>query len=150
MADASGVGAGLVDWLSARLGPGRVTGYHFSPSHKAALGSAFISVVETGRFHYWSGENEPLTDGWWFFTQAAACQYSLPADGRFERDLRWGVPASARISTPQGPLPVHDDRLISAALVAVYDALYREGKLQHGRAHSAIIPPVDPLADLGF
>ncbi len=32
VADDSGVGTGLVDWLKARLGPGRVTGYTFSRS----------------------------------------------------------------------------------------------------------------------
>ena len=150
VADESGVGAGLVDWLSAKLGPENVTGYNFATGHgKAALGSAFLSVVETGRFRYWSEEEDaPLTDGWWFFTQAAECRYSLPAHGRFERDLRWGVPSSVKVSTPAGVLPVHDDRLISAALVAVYDDLFRKGTLRLGRADSAIIPASDPLEEL--
>ncbi len=152
VADESGVGAGLVDWLSAKLGPDNVTGYNFATNHgKAALGSAFLSVVETGRFQYWCEESDaPLTDGWWFFTQAAECRYSLPAHGRFERDLRWGVPSSVKVSTPAGVLPVHDDRLISAALVAVYDDLIRKGTLRLGRADSAIIPANDPLEELQF
>jgi len=152
VADESGVGAGLVDWLSAKLGPDNVTGYNFATGHgKAALGSAFLSVIETGRFQYWREEDDvPLTDGWWLFTQAAECRYSLPADGRFERDLRWGVPSSIKVSTPSGVLPVHDDRLISAALVAVYDDLYRKGSLRLGRAESAIIPVHDPLEGLNF
>lgn len=152
VADESGVGAGMVDWLSAKLGPDNVTGYNFASAHgKAALGSAFLSVIETGRFQYWREEDDvPLTDGWWFFTQAAECRYSLPAEGRFERDLRWGVPSSIKVSAPSGVLPVHDDRLISAALVAVYDDLYRKGSLRLGRAESAIIPANNPLEGLNF
>jgi hypothetical protein len=145
VADESGVGAGLVDWLSARLGAERVTGYAFSPVAKAGLGSAFISLVETGRFLYWSGEEQPLSDGWWFFAQAEGCTYSLPAEGRFERDLRWGVPPEIKIDTPAGLLPLHDDRLVSAALVAVYDDLIRKDRLRLGSAKSAVIPPPDPL-----
>ena len=152
VADESGVGAGLVDWLSAKLGPGKVTGYNFASAHgKAALGSAFLSVIETGRFQYWCDDFEiPLSDSWWFFSQAAECRYSLPAGGRFERDLCWEVPASVKVSTPKGVLPVHDDRLISAALVAVYDDLYRKGTLRLGQAASSVIPAVDPLKGLTY
>jgi hypothetical protein len=149
VADESGVGAGLVDFLSARLGGHRVSGYNFATGHgKAALGSAFISVVETGRFRYWrQGEEEPLSDAWWFYRQLEACTYELPTGGRFERDLRWGVPPGARCDTPLGPMAVHDDRLISAALVAVCDNLYRQGHLSLARGASAVIRPVDPLTD---
>jgi hypothetical protein len=152
VADESGVGAGLADWLSAKLGAERVTGYNFAAKHgKAALGSAFLSVIETGRFRYWLEEPDiPLSDGWWFFTQATECRYSLPAEGQFERDLRWGVAASLRASTPAGVLPVHDDRLISAALVAVYDDLFRKGALRLGRGQSTIIPAPDPLDGLTY
>ncbi len=106
VADASGVGAGLVDWLSAKMGLDRVTGFTFTASSKAALGASFLSLVETGRFLYWAGEEDgagpspPLSDGWWFFTQAESCTYSLASGGRFERDLRWGVPAGKKIDTP--------------------------------------------------
>ena len=147
VADESGVGAGLVDWLSARLGAGRVTGFTFTPAAKAGLGSAFLSVVETGRFRYWGDETEPLSDGWWFFAQAESCTYSLPAEGRFERELRWGVPPEAKIDTPKGLLPLHDDRLVSAALAAVYDDLVRKSRLRLGAARSAVIPPEDPLSN---
>jgi hypothetical protein len=152
VADESGVGAGMVDWLSAKMGQENVTGYNFATAHgKATLGCDFLSVIETGRFRYWSGETDrPLSDGWWFFTQAAECRYSLAADGLFERDLRWSVPASTKVSTPLGIQPVHDDRLISAALVAVYDDLVRKGTLHLGRAASKIIPARDPLEGLTF
>lgn len=151
VADESGVGAGLVDWLTARLGQAGdrvgVTGYNFATGHgKAALGSAFLALIETGRFHYWGGDaQQPLSDGWWFFVQAEACTYQLPEGGRFERDLRWGVPEGALVDTPAGRQAIHDDRLLSAALVAVYDDLYRQGRLQLSRGASAVIGPADPL-----
>jgi len=134
--DNTGIGAGLVSWLSARFPADHVTGYAFTRQSKAKLGSAFIAVVETGRFRYWTDDDRPLSDAWWFFRQAEACTYHLPPGGIFDRDLQWGVPASAKISVPYGgpgdakaspqakatALAVHDDRLLSAALVAVYDA----------------------------
>ncbi len=134
VADSSGVGAGLVDWLAARLGRERVTGYTFTQPNKAKLGAMFLAVVETGRFRYWASEREG-DEAAKFFEEAAACRYSLSPNGRFEQDLRWGVWDYAQ----------HDDRLISAALVAVYDGLVREGKILVGRAKSAVIEPVDIL-----
>ena len=152
VADESGVGQGVTSWLTAALGHHRVTGYQFSGTgKKAALGSALLSLIETGRFRYWTGDQDrPLSDGWWFWTQARACTYELPPDGRFDRDLRWGVPPNARIDTPAGSQLIHDDRLISAALITEIDRLYRQRKLVVGQAISAIIPAGDTLADLGF
>lgn len=146
--DASGVGQGLADWLSAALGSQHVTAVNFGGrSQKAALGSAFLALVETGRFHYWTGdEDRPGSDGWWFWQQVAACTYSLPANGRFERDLRWGVPATARLQTPTGSELIHDDRLLSAALVVEFDRLLAQRKLVVGRASSILIPPANPLS----
>ena len=138
VADSSGVGAGLVDWLAARLGRERVTGHLFTQSSKAALGAKFLAVVETGRFRYWASEYEG-DEAAKFFDEVAACRYSLAPGGRFERDLRWGVWAGG-----------HDDRLISAALVAVYDGLVRDGRLVMGEAASAVIHPNDPLDSLGY
>jgi hypothetical protein len=134
VADSSGVGAGLVDWLAARLGRSTVTGYAFSQSSKAALGAKFLAVVETGRFRYWASEHEG-DEAAKFFAEAEACRYALPPGGRFERDLRWGVWDYAS----------DDDRLISAALVAVFDGLAREGRLMVGRAESAVIGPADKV-----
>ena len=151
VADATGVGEGLAGWLSARLGRERVTEFKFSRGSKAALGAAFLALVETGRFKYWRGdEDRPGSDGWWFWQQAAHCVYDLPPGGLLQRDLRWYVPESARVSTPQGILPVHDDRLLSAALVAEFDRLLRERKVLLGDAKSAVLPSFDPLSELDF
>ena len=151
VADATGVGEGLVAWLAARLGERQVTPFKFTRSSKAALGAAFLAILETGRFHYWTEDAQEMgSDGWWFWQQALHCLYELPPGGTLERDLRWGVPAAARVATPQGRLPVHDDRLISAALVAEVDRLLREKKLFLGEAKSAVLAPRDPLDKMGY
>lgn len=151
VSDATGVGEGLTDWLAARLGTYNVTGFKFSKQSKAALGSSFVAMIETGRFKYFSTDIErPLSDAWWFFIQAQFCTYELPEDGRFDRDLRWFVPATAKIDTPSGHQLIHDDRLLSAALIAELDRLQRDGTITLGRAESTIIPAPDPLADLSF
>lgn len=141
--DAAGVGQGLADWLAGRLGRGAVTVWPLgSATAKARLGSDFLSLIDTGRFRYWSGdEDEPLSDGWWFWQQAAACGYSLAGGGRFDRDLRWGVAESARIDTPNGPQPIHDDRLLSAALVAEIERRRAAGRLVLGASASQIVGP---------
>jgi hypothetical protein len=149
--DATGVGEGLASWLAHRLGPARVTPFKFSSSSKAALGASFIALIETGRFKYWGDDaDQEWSDGWWFWTQAAHCTYNLPPGAQFERDLRWFVPAAARTATPEGMRPIHDDRLISAALIAEADRLIQQGKINLGQAQSVIISPSDPLQNLSF
>ena len=236
--DESGVGLGITSWLVAALSPHRVTGYNFAGTgNKAQLGSMFLSLIETGRFKYWTdtppvgahgslsravsrvpegvregsvpsstsphpvgahgslsravsrvpegvregsapspavahtgglsdAAAEPrasggsangireathrgLSDAAWFWVQVRACTYEVPPDGRFDRDLRWEVPPTHRTDTPAGPQPTHDDRLISAALIAELDRRLRTGDLLLGAAESATIPPTDPLANLG-
>jgi hypothetical protein len=145
--DASGVGQGLADWLSAALGANHVTSFLFSgQSVKARLGSDFLALVDTGRFQYWTGDEEtPLSDGWWFWQQAAACTFTVGSGGRFDRDLRWGVPTRATIETPAGSQRIHDDRLLSAALVAEAERRAQSGSWHAGQAVSHIVPRRDPL-----
>ncbi len=150
--DASGVGQGLADWLAGALGRERVTAYQLGgASAKARLGSDLLALIDTGRFHYWTGdEDEPLSDGWWFWQQVVACGYALPGAGRFDHDLRWGVPAAARISTPRGTEPLHDDRLLSAALVAELERRRQAGALLLGASASRIVRGGDPLRGTPF
>jgi len=149
--DESGVGLGLTSWLRAACGEQRVTGLSFAGvGAKAALGAAFLALVETRRFRYWTHDDPPDDDAFWFWSQVEACTYDLPPDGRFERDLRWSVPASHRTDTPTGSRPTHDDRLLSAALVAHLDRKLADGSLLLGSAASAVVPAADPLADLSF
>lgn len=160
--DATGVGEGIVDWLAAALGAARVTPFRFTAQSKAQLGSRFLSVVETGRFRYWAAEGGgqdarapmdgdlPLSDGWWFWQQCMHCTYELPPGGAPERALSWGVPAAATVPTPAGPQPVHDDRLVSAMLVAQVDELVQQGKVNVGVGRSVVVRPVDPLSEMRF
>lgn len=147
--DGSGVGEGLSSFLAAAFTPARVTVFKFTGSTKAALGSAFLSVIETGRFKYWCDDlNTPQSDGWWFFQQAAACLYDLPPGGQFDKTLQWSVPNNHKTNTPTGDTPTHDDRLISAALIALADELVLSGQINTGIGRSTVIPPYDPLAHL--
>ena len=150
VSDESGVGLGVTSWLKSALGENRVTGYNFGGTgKKAALGSAFLSLVETGRFRYWPGDRI-LGDAWWFWRQVEACTYEVPPDGRFDLDLRWAVPTTHKTDTPTGPVLTHDDRLLSAALVAELDRKLAAGDLVLGTAHSAIVPAADPFAGMEF
>jgi len=85
-------------------------------------------------------EDQPLSDGWWFWQQAAACTHEIPPEGTIHASLCWGVHPVHRTETAAGLQPVHDDRLISAALVAELNQLLREGKVALGVARSEVIP----------
>jgi hypothetical protein len=69
----------------------------------------------------------------------------MPPRGIFERDLQWGVAENKMVETYRGLMRVHDDRLISAALIAEYDFLVRQGKVSMGVAESQVIAPLDPV-----
>jgi len=124
-ADASGVGAGLVSFLSGQLGEDCVVPFKFSPpARKAKLGVDFLAVVETGRFKYFADDGTPDWSEFWL--EVGKTAYQVPDDGDMERKMRWGVPESATVEDwdPEGRVikrPVHDDRVIAAALTAVLD-----------------------------
>ncbi len=119
VADATGVGAGLVGFLSNALGAaadgaGGVIPFLFNSSSKSKLGWDFIGLVEAGRFlDYADRDPEAAT----FANELAFCQYEvLPGPAHL---LRWGVPDGQR--DPATAELVHDDTVLSAALVAVLD-----------------------------
>ena len=116
VADATGVGQGLVAFLSSGAVFGeRVVPFVFSAVSKARLGSRFVSVVETGRFAYYTDE---VAGAFWM--ECELCQYRVPeGEGAFDRRMRWGLPDGMR--NPATRELVHDDRLAAAALVAVLD-----------------------------
>jgi len=111
VADASGVGAGLVAFLGARSAFGqKVIPFQFSPpKRKSDLGWDFLTVVETGRFKYFRDDGS--ADWREFWTQVDECQYQV-SEGE-EKRMKWGVPDPT----------VHDDRVISAALLAELDSV---------------------------
>ena len=124
-ADASGVGAGLVSFLSGQLGENCVVPFKFSPpARKSKLGVDFLAVVETGRFKYFADDGS--ADFAEFWTEVRHTAYQVPDDGDLERKMKWGVPETATVEDwdPAGRVikrPVHDDRVIAAALTAVLD-----------------------------
>jgi hypothetical protein len=109
VADASGVGAGLVSFLSARQAfESKVIPFQFSPpKRKSDLGWDFLTVVETGRFKMFRDDG---SEDWReFWRQVEECRYEV-SEGE-EKRMQWGVVEAT----------VHDDRVISAALVAELD-----------------------------
>jgi hypothetical protein len=108
--DATGVGAGLANFLSDRLGS-RLLPFEFSQASKSDLGWDFITTIESGRYK----EYHPL-DGE-MNRQLEYCQYSiLDGPGKI---MRWGVPRGRR--DPATGEVVHDDYVVSAALISLLD-----------------------------
>jgi hypothetical protein len=111
--DATGVGAGLASFLAQQYGssrdtpPGLVRRLVFGAASKSKLGWGFLSVLESGRFSDYVDDGAAHTIQFW--REVEACEFEvLPGPGQ---RLRWGVPDPA----------VHDDLLISAAMVAELD-----------------------------
>lgn len=131
--DATGLGAGLANFLADRLGS-RLVPFRFSQSSKSNLGWDFITTIESGRYK----EYHPFDDE--MSRQLDACQYSI-LDGP-GKVMRWGVPQGSR--EPGSGELVHDDYLISAALVSLLD------HETWGVAESAIIEQKDILEGMSF
>ena len=141
VSDFTGVGQGFTDALQESY-KRQVIGFDFAKAYgKARLGNDFLAVVETGRFRYFCDDVDVEgSDAWWFFTQAEHCGYELAEGMPIERGLRWGVSPSARVIFSDGSSHlVHDDRLLSAALVAELDRLVREGQVFVATGESAVI-----------
>jgi len=146
VSDFTGLGQGITDALIEALAQ-PVFGFDFSKAYgKSRLGNDFLAVVETGRFRYFAGSmEEELSDYWWFFTQCEHCGYELAEGVPIERGLRWEVKPSAKVvvQATGDSLLVHDDRLLSAALVAEVDRLVKSGDLFLTTGESAVIPRID-------
>jgi hypothetical protein len=136
--DATGVGAGLASFLDKAL-PGRVIPFIFSSSSKSKLGWDFLSIIETGRFLDWKAPRDGTQDERSeFWRQAGLCELKIfPGP---EHRISWGVPDGTR-DPVTGEL-VHDDLLLSAALVAQLESL------DWGIGASEVIDGQDPLAGM--
>ncbi|HET9015504.1 MAG TPA: hypothetical protein VFN57_07905 [Thermomicrobiaceae bacterium] len=113
--DATGVGAGLTSFLRASLGERVVIPFVFGFTSKSQLGWAFLGAIDAGRFKDHApvrredGDPESAALDRVFWTQVRRCRYEVRrGPGRL---MSWSVPDPA----------VHDDLLLSAALVAVLD-----------------------------
>ena len=105
--DATGLGAGLASFLRRALGDEVVLPLVFTAGRKSELGWAFLALCDTGRFkdHAPDGSAEQTL----FWRQVEAAQGEIVAGPG--RRLRWEVP------DPR----LHDDLLVSAALIAALD-----------------------------
>ncbi|TEU14421.1 MAG: hypothetical protein E3J25_04875 [Anaerolineales bacterium] len=124
--DATGVGAGLASFLRRTLGP-RVEPFVFSASSKSDLGWGFLGICSSGRFLDYRDDGGLEWRQFWREIEAADFEI---VDGPNKR-MRWGV------ADPT----VHDDLLMSAALVAVLDQEQRSPYLD-----AQIIEAADPLS----
>lgn len=135
--DSTGIGAGLASFLE-RSFPKQVIRVLFNSRVKSDLGWGFLEVIDSGRYREALLDNPHSPQGALqalFIRQLELCELELlPGPGR---RIRWGVPDGRR--DPRTHLPVHDDLLISAALIAELD------KLSWGQAASAVLPGYDPL-----
>lgn len=124
--DATGIGAGLASFLSASLGERVVTSFVFSSVSKSNLGWDLLGLIDAGRLRVYTSatgddvEQQRLDVLFW--KQLAACRFTvLPGPGRL---MRWSVEDDA----------LHDDLLISTALVAVLDRLDWRPRQARGRS----------------
>ena len=99
----------MVSFLSSKQACGsRVIPFQFSPpKRKSDLGWDFLTVVETGRFKMFRDDGSEDWSEFW--RQVDECRYEV-SEGE-EKRMKWGVDDAA----------LHDDRVISAALVAELD-----------------------------
>ena len=117
--DASGVGAGVASFLADRFGE-RVVQLRFTQQVKSRLGWGFLAVIDTGRFQDYLPDKEQSEAARLqalFQRQLAAVSYSVSSGP--EHFIAWGVPEAAR--DPQGGGLLHDDLVLSAAMVAMLD-----------------------------
>ena len=143
--DASGVGEGFWAMLD-RTYPGQVRPVKFSLPAKSEIGWRFLSIIETGRFRDCSDAGEAAENlstssnlGSMPSAREVRLQYDnctseiLPGPNKV---MRWGVPEGRR--GPDGEL-LHDDLLVSDALVAVLDELE-----WHSHSATGILHPLNP------
>jgi len=159
VADATGVGAGLVSFLAHALPAGVVIPFEFNSSSKSKLGWDFIGIVEAGRWQEWrSDAGSQKSDGALasdiqhglsstasdvqsiFWHELEFVQYEVvPGPAHL---LRWGVPDGTR--DPATAELVHDDTVLSAALCAVLD----EQPWAADTGPGTVLSMPDPLATM--
>jgi len=130
--DATGIGAGLSSFLDKAF-PGKVLPFVFNSSSKSKLGWDFIGIIETGRFKEYDPADEQ------FIEQLSFTMLEVqPGPGHI---IKWSVPDGTR--NPATGALVHDDLVLSAALVAVLDA-----QQWTVSGPTLVIPAVDPMIEM--
>ena len=145
--DSTGVGAGLTSFLSASLGE-KVIPFLFNSRTKSDLLWDFLGIIDSGRFkdHAMPGHCEERSDvaisspeQKEFWRQISFCEFEIIPGP--QKTVRWGVPDGTR--DPADGNLVHDDLLISAAMVAVLDS--QDWTVS---GPTLIIKSTDPLKEL--
>ncbi|MEI6047135.1 MAG: hypothetical protein WCS37_22565, partial [Chloroflexota bacterium] len=117
---ATGVGAGLSSFLEKAL-PRKVIPFVFSSASKSSLGWNFLGVVDSGRYKEYAPDGAEETVLFW--RQLEAVEYEVrPGPGKL---MKWSVP---------DPL-LHDDLVMSAALVAVLEEQDWQPRVARGGAN---------------
>jgi hypothetical protein len=134
--DATGVGAGLASFLSATLGARVVSPFVFSSASKSQLAWDLLGLIDSGRLRVYTpapgDDPEQVRLDALFWQQVAACRYTvLPGPGRL---IRWGVEDER----------LHDDLLLSTALIAVLDRHDWRPRLARGGREGGIWTPAGP------
>ncbi len=116
--DATGIGHGLSAMLRAALPPDTVTSFIFTGPSKSDLGWRFLAAIAAGRYQEYLDDGAAETRSFW--RQVAACTFTVrPGVGR---QMAWSVP------DPE----IHDDLLMSAALVGLLDDRDWRSRVAHG------------------
>jgi hypothetical protein len=142
--DATGVGAGITSFLARSLGD-KVIPYVFNSRTKSDLGWAFLALIDSGRLQDYADPEDGLSLSKLhkeFFQQLIATQYEIVPGP--DKKIKWGVPDGTRDLT-SGEL-IHDDLVLSAALLAVLD-----DQSWSITGPAAVVKAADPLDDMkGF
>lgn len=107
--DATGLGQGLAAYLTRTLGERVVHPFVFTGQSKSMIGWGLVAAIDSGRLKEYARDSEEETRT--LYAQLEAVEYEVrPGPGRL---MSWGVP------DPR----LHDDLVLSLALVAVCDTL---------------------------
>lgn len=148
--DATGVGAGLFSTLHKVFGD-TVMPFVFTAKSKSDLAWAFMAVIDTGRYKEYKAPSPPASSPpqpdpfdallalqRTFRYQMEACSMTVKLGPA--RLVSWGVPETVR--HPENyALLLHDDLLVSAALVALFE------DTTFGKSVSAVINPATLFED---
>ncbi len=97
--DATGIGAGIASFLTARH-PDRVESFTFTAPSKSALAYTMLGMINTDSVSVYAPDGSPHSSEFW--SEVRGCRYQL----RAHEQMGWGVP----------PSEGHDDFVSSLAL----------------------------------
>lgn len=117
--DATGMGQGVASFLQKALGEQVVLPFVFSLASKSDIGWGLVAAIDSGRLKDYAPDSDEETRAFW--AQLEATEYEVrPGPGKL---ISWGV-ADPRL---------HDDLVLSLALVAVLDTLDWRPRIAVGR-----------------